>query len=342
MGFEAFAGGWREEGHADKVGIDFLRRNSHRKACFPMGVAAQSVHIVSRCTPSSRKSFEAHDIFQQNILTANEKSCRIRAGMDTGDGKSTMEERRLTDEERRRRRIRMERRRKLRKKRRMQRMAIRTAFFAVLLLTVIAVVIKVVRFVGDKSIESALAETVQPKVVGEPPDYQVQLLTVNDYSRPGEPLEQVHAIVIHYTANPGTTAQQNRDYFEGLKDSHITSASSHFVIGLEGEIIQCIPCNEVAYASNERNHDSIAIECCIEDDTGKFNPDTYRSLVHLTAWLCGRYDLTATDVIRHYDITGKLCPKYYVEHEEAWTQFREDVEHYIEQYGIVPDVVSEE
>ncbi|MFR8755306.1 MAG: hypothetical protein ACLVG5_00555 [Clostridium sp.] len=38
--------------------------------------------------------------------------------------------------------------------------------------------------------------------------------------------------MVHYTANPGTTAQQNRDYFEGLKDSHETHASSHFVIGL--------------------------------------------------------------------------------------------------------------
>lgn len=78
---------------------------------------------------------------------------------------------------------------------------------------------------------------------------------------------KVRGIVVHYTANPGTTAIQNRNYFAGLEQSHQTKASSHFVIGLDGEIVQCIPCNEIAYASNNRNSDTIAIECCIPDDT---------------------------------------------------------------------------
>jgi len=30
-------------------------------------------------------------------------------------------------------------------------------------------------------------------------------------------------------------------------------------------------------------------------------------------------------VIRHYDITGKICPKYFVENEDAWKQFKSDV-----------------
>ena len=47
---------------------------------------------------------------------------------------------------------------------------------------------------------------------------------------------KITGIVIHYTANPGASAMNNRDYFEGLKDSHITKASSNFVVGLEGEI----------------------------------------------------------------------------------------------------------
>ena len=171
----------------------------------------------------------------------------------------------------------------------------------------------------------------------EKPEVSEQLLTVNDYSRPGLAIDQVNGIVVHYTANPGTTAQQNRDYFEGLKDSHETHASSHFVIGLDGELIQCIPCKEISYASNDRNNDTISIECCIPDDTGRFNDATYQTLVHLVAWLCGRYDLTMDDVIRHYDVTGKNCPKYYVEHEDAWKQFKVDVADYIEKNGVDPE-----
>ena len=33
-------------------------------------------------------------------------------------------------------------------------------------------------------------------------------------------------------------------------------------------------------------------------------------------------------MIRHYDVTGKDCPKYFVEHEDAWVQFRQDVQEY--------------
>ena len=145
--------------------------------------------------------------------------------------------------------------------------------------------------------------------------------------------EQVKGIVVHYTANPGTTARQNRDYFAGLAEEKTTKASSHFVIGLEGEIVQCIPCDEIAYASNNRNSDTISIECCHEDASGKFNKKTYESLVELVCWLMGRYDLNAEDVIRHYDVTEKICPKYYVENPEEWEQFRQDITDYMLKYG---------
>lgn len=162
------------------------------------------------------------------------------------------------------------------------------------------------------------------------PDINVQLLDVNAYSRPGMEAETITGIVIHYTANPGSTAQENRDYFNSLQYSHATEASSNFIVGLDGEIIQCVPTWEVAYASNERNTDTVSIECCHPDDSGKFTDETYRSLVQLTAWLCVKFGLTEEDVIRHYDVTGKNCPKYFVEHEDAWDEFRQNVGQAIE------------
>lgn len=157
------------------------------------------------------------------------------------------------------------------------------------------------------------------------PEIDVQLLDINPYSRPGIESDGVKGVVIHYTANPGSTAQENRDYFNGLQYSGETEASSNFIVGLDGEIIQCVPTWEVAYASNERNSDSVSIEVCHPDETGKFNDDTYRSLVQLTAWLCVKFDLSVDQVIRHYDVTGKNCPKYFVENEEAWDEFRTHV-----------------
>lgn len=151
-------------------------------------------------------------------------------------------------------------------------------------------------------------------------------LTPNEYSRPGKELKEVNAIVVHYVGNPGTTAAQNRSYFENLKDTHATSASSHYIIGMEGEIIQCVPLNEISYASNNRNKDTIAIECCHPDETGQFTTATYKSLVKLVAALCRTYDLDPeTGIIRHYDVTGKYCPLYYVNHEDEWYGFKLDV-----------------
>ncbi|MGO4946689.1 peptidoglycan recognition protein family protein [Blautia sp. Sow4_E7] len=157
------------------------------------------------------------------------------------------------------------------------------------------------------------------------PYIDVQLLTPNEYSRPQLPLNQVDYIAIHYTANPGATAQNNRDYFENLATSHEAKVSSHFVVGLEGEVIQCIPTSEMSYATNSRNVDSISIECCHMDDTGVFEQATYDSVVRLAAWLCARFGLTSEQVIRHYDVTGKECPKYYVDHPDAWEQMKADI-----------------
>ena len=134
----------------------------------------------------------------------------------------------------------------------------------------------------------------------------------------GEKLTAVRGIVIHYVGNPGSTAQGNRDYF----DSPTTEVSSHFIVGLEGEILQCLPLAEKSAASNHRNSDTISIETCHPDETGKFTDVTYASLVRLTAYLCDRFSLDTDDVIRHYDVTGKLCPLYYVEHEDAWETLR--------------------
>ena len=117
------------------------------------------------------------------------------------------------------------------------------------------------------------------------PDWYTQdFLTVNPYSRPGTKREHVRDIVIHYVANPGTSAIQNRNYFEGLKDqsgSKTVSASSHYIIGSDGTILQCIPLDEVAYGNYPRNDDTVSIECCHPDSDGRFTDATIKSLIRL-------------------------------------------------------------
>lgn len=162
------------------------------------------------------------------------------------------------------------------------------------------------------------------------PPWTEDYLTVSEYSRPGTPLKEVKDIFVHYTANPKTNAAQNRSYFEQLKDTQERSASAHFIIGYEGDIIQCIPLDEIGYAVKTRNEDSISIECCYLAQDGAFTKETYESLLELSAWLLREYDLTTDNLLRHYDCGGKKCPLYYVEHEDEWEQLKKDVQKKLE------------
>ena len=185
----------------------------------------------------------------------------------------------------------------------------------------------------ESSTRAAVTLVTLPKDI-ELPDWAEEFKTtimedylpVNEYSRPGKELKKVNAVVIHYVGNPGTTAAQNRSYFENIIETGEAYVSSHFIVGLDGEIIQCVPLDEISYASNERNDDTIAVESCHPDETGAYNKATYESLVKLTAYLCILYNLNPDkDIIRHYDVTGKECPKYFVDYENEWNLFKAQV-----------------
>lgn len=159
------------------------------------------------------------------------------------------------------------------------------------------------------------------------PEYVTQdLIPKTGTARSGRWLEAFNGIVIHYVGNPGTSAAGNRSYFASAG----TPVVSHFVVGLEGEVIQCLPLWERSVASNHRNGDTISIEVCHPDDSGRFTDATYGSLVRLTAWLCQVGELSTDAVIRHYDVTGKECPRYFVQHPEAWEQFLADLQTHLE------------
>lgn len=179
----------------------------------------------------------------------------------------------------------------------------------------------VVQIMSEKIADMGKEEIAPPEIIED-------FLEVNDFSRPGTELKKVKNIFVHYTANPGTSAAQNRSYFANLALTQERSASAHLIIGYDGELIQCIPFDEQAYAVMTRNEDSISIECCYLSEDGSFTWETYDTLVHTLAWLIDKYDLSTEDILRHYDCGGKMCPLYYVEHEDAWNQLLEDVKIY--------------
>ena len=72
--------------------------------------------------------------------------------------------------------------------------------------------------------------------------------------------------------------------------------------------------------------DVVIVEFSVNDTDAALNLQTYDSLVRLVSFLADYYGLDREEIIRHYDVTGKLCPLYYVEHEDAWEAFRDAVQ----------------
>ncbi|MBR5339334.1 MAG: N-acetylmuramoyl-L-alanine amidase [Lachnospiraceae bacterium] len=184
------------------------------------------------------------------------------------------------------------------------------------------------------------------------PSWVVQdLIPVDGAHRPGLVINPIKHVVIHYVGNTLSSAKDNRDYFATPPDSPVydgRQVSSHFIIGLYGEIIQCVPLNEVAFAqgvaagSGRPNHnwDAISIENSHYNDAGEFTSMTEDSLVKLTGWLLQAYGLPAnTDTImRHYDCSGKACPKDWADNPARYEAFVQRVADYMAAH---PNIAAE-
>lgn len=163
--------------------------------------------------------------------------------------------------------------------------------------------------------------------------------------RPGKTIKP-KGLVIHWTANTGrgANAWANRNYFNTTD----RAASAHYIVD-DKEIIQCLPENEMAYhvgansyksaalqrLSRYPNDCTIGIEICVNSD-GNFEK-ALRNAVELAADICHRYGWNRNNLWRHYDITGKDCPKFFVDNPTAvrygfssaaggWERFKADVE----------------
>ncbi|WP_427340663.1 peptidoglycan recognition protein family protein [Caloranaerobacter sp. DY30410] len=172
-------------------------------------------------------------------------------------------------------------------------------------------------------------------------------ITPNKHSRPQKPLKNIKGIVIHWVANPKSSAKSNRDYFENRKYGKTGYGSAHEIIDLNGDIILCIPDNEIAYhvgskiytkealerLSSYPNNCTYGIECCHLDWEGNMTKETYNSLVERLADLCLKYNLDPLkNIWLHKEVVGwKDCHRYFVRNSLAYEKLKEEVKMKLEQ-----------
>jgi N-acetylmuramoyl-L-alanine amidase len=179
-------------------------------------------------------------------------------------------------------------------------------------------------------------------------NYQKKHIRINDNSRPAYKLLRLQAVVVHYTANPGADADDHFRYFDETIVGTERYAGAQIFVDRH-KSLEIIPLDEGTFGANDggnaalrlptlRARDSryptrtgdgnanlltIHIEMCLEPN-GELHPDTIERTRLVIKMLQDKFPQlkdTKNRIIRHYDVTGKNCPKPFVEDEQKWNAF---------------------
>lgn len=148
--------------------------------------------------------------------------------------------------------------------------------------------------------------------------------------------DKIKYIVMHFTANDGDTDENNGKYFA----NNVVKTSAHYFVD-DDSVTQSVPDDYVAYSvggekySNYSttgggklhgkctNTNSISIELCDDVKNGTIYPSaqTIVNAIELVKTKMKEYDIPASNVIRHFDVTGKSCPAYWVDDAKWKSEF---------------------
>lgn len=177
-------------------------------------------------------------------------------------------------------------------------------------------------------------------------------IVTNKYTRPGKKLTEVRKLILHYTANPGASANNHKRYFgesliaqnERLPEEAKRYASAHIFID-KLEAICIVPLDEITFAANDNqkyvngkpyrgvpellpnaNYLSINVELCIEKD-GTFHPETIKRAEDVFAELCRMFNRDPlSDIVTHQMVTAKSCPRPWIDkNEQLFVDFKNRV-----------------
>lgn len=153
------------------------------------------------------------------------------------------------------------------------------------------------------------------------------------YNHVKSTIDRIRFIVIHYVGATGG-AKANCQYYAECN----RNASAHYFVDFDGSIWQSVEDQDVAWSVGGKkyqntnggsfhgictNTNSLNIEMCVRKTGNKwyFELETEKSTLDLVRMLMKKYNIPVDKVIRHYDVTGKICPEPYVRDTKQWTSF---------------------
>lgn len=149
--------------------------------------------------------------------------------------------------------------------------------------------------------------------------------------------DQIRYLVYHYTGNDGDAGGDNARYYR----DHVVQASAHYFVD-DDSVTQSVEDLEIAWAVGGKkwtdcprtgggslygtatNANSLSIELCDTRRDGQLmaSEATLERGARLGRALMEKYHIPAERVIRHFDVTGKHCPAYFMD-AQAWAGFKE-------------------
>jgi len=156
--------------------------------------------------------------------------------------------------------------------------------------------------------------------------------------RPGI-LLNYDTITIHSTGNVSSTAQNERGWL--VNKSNTRTASWHICVD-EKQAIEAIPLNEVAWHAGDGggsgNMKSLSIEVCEGGNRDK----TLNNAIELIAYLLKQKNWNTKKLKRHYDWSGKLCPRIFIAGNwQGWKSFLSRIESKLIQTKVLPKIERE-
>lgn len=150
------------------------------------------------------------------------------------------------------------------------------------------------------------------------------------------PVSAIKYLVYHYTGNDGDTGANNARYYR----DNVVQASAHYFVDDDG-ITQAVEDNGIAWAVGGKkwadcaktgggtlflkatNYNSLSIELCDARRDGQVmaTEATLARGAELGRALMAKYGISIERVIRHFDVSGKHCPAYFMD-AAAWEAFK--------------------
>ena len=148
-------------------------------------------------------------------------------------------------------------------------------------------------------------------------------------------LSDIKWLVYHYTANDGDSDEGNGNFFHNNPNRY---ASAHYFVD-DDSVTKSVAQSYIAwhcgsetgkYFNDCRNANSVGIEMCDTKKNGKhdLSAKTRANAIVLGRAIVKKRLIPQSKVCRHYDVTHKACPAFYVgtgSNNTAWKAFRAEI-----------------